>query len=46
VEGIINDSALHPGLRAALLRKKLRGVGIFAWNADLEGMVFGYGYVF
>lgn len=44
IENIINDSAMHPGIRAALLRKKLRNVGIFAWNADLEGMIFGYGY--
>lgn len=44
VEIIINDNSVHPGIRAALLRKKLRAVGIFSWNADLEGMVFGYGY--
>lgn len=44
VEAIINDSNMHPSIRAALLRKKLRSVGIFAWNSDLEGMIFGYGY--
>ena len=43
-DAIVNDSGLHPGVRAALLRKKLNSVGVFAWNADLEGMIFGYGY--
>jgi len=43
IENIINDSSLHMAIRSALIRKELRDVGIFTWNSDLEGMIFGYG---
>jgi hypothetical protein len=43
IESIITDTGLQPSIRAALIRKELREVGIFTWNSDLEGMIFGYG---
>jgi hypothetical protein len=43
IEKIIEDSGMHTAIRAALVRKELRDVGIFTWNSDLEGMIFGYG---
>lgn len=43
IEKIIEDSGMHTAIRAALIRKELRDVGIFTWNSDLEGMIFGYG---
>jgi hypothetical protein len=43
IEKIIEDTGLHTAIRAALIRKELREVGIFTWNSDLEGMIFGYG---
>lgn len=43
IENILEDGALHVAIRAAMIRKELRDLGIFTWNSDLEGMIFGYG---
>jgi hypothetical protein len=43
IDRIIEDSGMHMAVRAAMIRKELRDIGVFTWNADLEGMIFGYG---
>lgn len=43
IEAIISETSMHPAIRAALVRRELREIGIFTWNSDLEGMIFGYG---
>lgn len=43
IEIIINTNTISVGIRASLIRRELRDVGIFTWNSDLEGMIFGYG---
>jgi hypothetical protein len=43
IESIISETSMHPAIRAALVRRELRDIGIFTWNSDLEGMIFGYG---
>jgi hypothetical protein len=43
IDSLIEDSGMHIAVRAALIRKELRDIGVFTWNSDLEGMIFGYG---
>jgi hypothetical protein len=43
IEGIVDDSHMHMSIKTALVRHALRDVGVFTWNGDVEGMIFGYG---
>ena len=43
IEAAIDDTHLHMAMKTAIIRYILRDVGVFTWNSDVEGMIFGYG---